>query len=235
MSYVTTDPEALDYAAGKLEGIGTSLAAQNASAAASTTGVAPAAGDEVSALQATQFSTYGNLYQQVSAEATAINQAFVQMLGLSGDSYGTTEAANSAATGAAGLGGFSLLGQLTQFGQFGVVPGALSNGSMIGMFAGNPFIGAASTFAQLNSAAGSAGAGGAAPPPRAQGWAARRWPVRPTSARRRCWPAWAGPRRSAGCRSRRAGASAVSRRRLRFRRRWQGRVGPAPPPRTAHR
>jgi PPE-repeat protein len=164
MSFVTTQPEALDYAAGKLDGIGTSLAAQNSAAAASTTGVAPAAADEVSALQATQFSAYGNLYQQVSAEATAINQAFVQMLGLSGDSYGTTEATNSAATGTAGLGGFSLLGQLTQFGQFGLIPGAMSDGSMTGMFAGAPLLGSASnlmTLAQGGSAA-SGGAGAAA-------------------------------------------------------------------------
>jgi hypothetical protein len=162
MSFVTTQPEALDYAAGKLEGIGTSLAAQNSAAAASTTGVAPAAADEVSALQATQFSAYGNLYQQVSAEATAINQAFVQMLGLSGDSYGTTEAANSAATGTSGLGGFSLLGQLTQFGQFGAVPGAMSDGSMVGLYAGSPLLGALSSFSQLSQSAGGAGAGAAA-------------------------------------------------------------------------
>jgi PE family/PPE-SVP subfamily C-terminal region len=160
MSFVTTQPEALDYAAGRLDGIGTSLAAQNSAAAASTTGVAPAAADEVSALQATQFSAYGDLYQQISAEATAINQAFVQMLGLSGDSYGTTEATNSAATGTAGLGGFSLLGQLTQFGQFGLVPGAMSEGSMDGMFAGAPLLGSASNFVSL-SQSGGAGAGGA--------------------------------------------------------------------------
>jgi PPE-repeat protein len=161
VSFVTTQPDALDYAAGKLEGIGTSLAAQNAAAAASTVGVAPAAADEVSALQATQFSAYGNLYQQVSAEATAINQAFVQMLGLSGDSYGTTEASNSAATGTSGLGGFSLLGQLTQFGQFGILPGAMSEGSMDGMFAGSPFIGSASSFAGLAQSGAGAGAGSA--------------------------------------------------------------------------
>jgi hypothetical protein len=159
MSFVTTRPESLDYAAGKLEGIGTSLAAQNAAAAASTTGVAPAAADEVSALQATQFNAYGNLYQQISAEATAINQAFVQMLGLSGDSYGTTEATNSAATGTSGLGGFSLLGQLTQFGQFGVIPGAMTGGSMDGMYAGSPLIGAISSFQALSQAGGSASAG----------------------------------------------------------------------------
>jgi PPE-repeat protein len=162
MSFVTTQPEALDYAAGKLEGIGTSLATQNASAAASTMAVAPAAADEVSALQATQFSAYGNLYQQVSAEATAINQAFVQMLGLSGDSYGTTEATNSAATGTGSLRGFSLLGQLTQFGQFGILPGAMSDGSMVGLYAGSPLLGSASSFMGLAQAGGGAAAGAGA-------------------------------------------------------------------------
>jgi hypothetical protein len=161
MSFVTTQPEALDYAAGKLEGIGTSLAAQNASAAASTTGVAPAAADEVSALQATQFSAYGDLYQQISAEATAINQAFVQMLGLSGDSYGTTEASNSAATGTSDL-GISIWGQLTQFGQFNPIAGGMTGGTMDGMFAGGPLLGTLSSFAQLSqSGAGAATASAA--------------------------------------------------------------------------
>jgi PE family/PPE-SVP subfamily C-terminal region len=162
MSYVTTHPEALDFAAGKLEGIGTSLAAQNAAAAASTTGVLPAAADEVSALQATQFAAYGNLYQQVSAQAAAIHQAFVQMLGTSAGSYGATEAANSAATGTASLGGFSLLGQLTQFGQFGLIPGALNNGSLIGIAGGQQFGAAASDFLGLIPLAKSAGAGAGA-------------------------------------------------------------------------
>ncbi|MGH3562891.1 MAG: PE family protein, partial [Mycobacterium sp.] len=55
MSFVTTHPEALTVAAGNLAGIGSAMAAQNAAAAAPTTGVVPAAADEVSALQATQF------------------------------------------------------------------------------------------------------------------------------------------------------------------------------------
>ena len=40
----------------------------------------PAASDEVSALQAGVFSTYGQLYQTVSAEAQAIHQQFVNLL-----------------------------------------------------------------------------------------------------------------------------------------------------------
>jgi hypothetical protein len=150
MSYVTTHPEALEFAAGKLEGIGTALAAQNAASATSTAIVAPAAADEVSALQAAQFTAYGNLYQQVSEEATAIHQAFVQMLGTSAGSYGDTEAVNSAATGTGSLGGFDLLGQLTQFGQFGLLPGVLGNGSLGLLTGGANFGSAASDFIALS-------------------------------------------------------------------------------------
>ena len=46
MSYVTTQPEALASAAGTLQGIGSAMSAQNAAAAAPTTGVVPAAASE---------------------------------------------------------------------------------------------------------------------------------------------------------------------------------------------
>ena len=55
MSFVSTQPEALTAAAGTLQGIGSSMSAQNAAVAAPTTGVVPAAADEVSALTAAQF------------------------------------------------------------------------------------------------------------------------------------------------------------------------------------
>jgi hypothetical protein len=156
MSYVTTHPEALEFAAGKLEGIGTALAAQNSASAASTAAVAPAAADEVSALQATQFTAYGNLYQQISEEATAIHQAFVQMLGTSAGSYGDTEASNSAATGTGSLGGFDLIGQLTQFGQFGALTGALGNSPLALVAGGANFGSAASDFIPLASSSSAA-------------------------------------------------------------------------------
>jgi hypothetical protein len=126
--------------------------------------VAPAAADEVSALQATQFSAYGNLYQQVSEQATAIHQAFVQMLTTSAGSYGDTEAANSAATGTGSLGGFDLLGQLTQFGQFGALTGFLGN-TPLGVLAGGANFGsAASDFIPLATSPQVTLAGDTAPP-----------------------------------------------------------------------
>jgi len=99
MSFVTAQPEALAAAAGTLQGIGSTLSAQNAAAAAPTTGVVPAAADEVSALTAAQFAAHGQMYQAVSAQATAIHEQFVNTLGLSSGSYAITEASNVIATG----------------------------------------------------------------------------------------------------------------------------------------
>jgi hypothetical protein len=99
MSFVTTQPEALASAAGALQGIGSALSAQNAAAAAPTTGVIPAAADEVSALTAAQFAAHAQMYQAVSAQASEIHEQFVNTLSVSSASYAATEAANAAAAG----------------------------------------------------------------------------------------------------------------------------------------
>jgi PPE-repeat protein len=57
----------------------------------------------VSALQAGVFSTYGQLYQTVSAQAQAIHQQFVNLLQSSSGSYSDTEAANQAGAAASSL------------------------------------------------------------------------------------------------------------------------------------
>lgn len=99
MSFVTAQPEALSTAAGSLSGIGSALNAQNAAAAAPTTGVLPAAADEVSVLTAAQFAAHATVYQEISAQAAAIHEMFVATLNGSATSYATTEAANAAAAG----------------------------------------------------------------------------------------------------------------------------------------
>ena len=98
MSYVTTQPEALTAASVTLQGIGSGVSAQNAAAAAPTTGVVPAAADAVSALTAAQFAAHGQMYQAVSTQAAAIHEMFVATLGTSAGSYEATEAANAVAT-----------------------------------------------------------------------------------------------------------------------------------------
>jgi PE family len=97
MSYVTALPEMLASAAGELHSIGSAMAAGNTAAAAPTTGVVPAAADEVSALTAAQFAAHASLYQAIGAQATAIHELFVSTLGTSAGSYAATEAANAAA------------------------------------------------------------------------------------------------------------------------------------------
>ena len=97
MSFLTTQPEALAAAAADLTGIGSAMSAQNVAAAAPTTGVIPAAADEVSALTATQFAVHAQMYQAVSAQAEAVHDLFVSTLGTSAASYAATEAANAIA------------------------------------------------------------------------------------------------------------------------------------------
>ena len=97
MSFVTTQPEMLALAAGDLQGVGSAMAAGNMAAAAPTTGVVPAAADEVSALTAAQFAAHAQMYQAISAQAAAIHEMFVSTLGTSAGSYAATEGANAAA------------------------------------------------------------------------------------------------------------------------------------------
>jgi hypothetical protein len=97
MSFVTTQVEALTEAAGHLATIGSAMTASNSAVAEPTTGLVPAAADEVSALTAAAFATHGVLYQEISAQADAIHQLFVATLQDSAGSYAATEAANAAA------------------------------------------------------------------------------------------------------------------------------------------
>lgn len=99
MSFVTAQPEALEAAASTLTDIGTSLAARNAAAQIPTTGVVPAAADEVSVLTAAQFAAHAQMYQQVSAQATAVHEMFVATLNGSAGTYAAAEAANAVAAG----------------------------------------------------------------------------------------------------------------------------------------
>ena len=99
MSFVSAQPDELTAAADNLQGIGSAMTAQNAAAAAPTTGVVPAAADEVSALTAAQFATHAEMYQVLSAQAAAIHEMFVSTLGAGAGSYAATEAANAVAAG----------------------------------------------------------------------------------------------------------------------------------------
>jgi hypothetical protein len=97
MSFVTTHPQTLTAAASDLRAIDSALSAGNAAAAGPTTGVVPAAADEVSALTAAQFAAHAQMYQAVSAQAAALDDMFVIALAAGADSYAATEAANAIA------------------------------------------------------------------------------------------------------------------------------------------
>jgi PE family len=99
MSFVMTQPELLVAAAADLQSIGSAVNAGNAAAAAPTTGVIPAAADEVSGLAAAQFAAHAQMYQAISAQAAAIHEMFVTTLGASAGSYAASEAANAFAVG----------------------------------------------------------------------------------------------------------------------------------------
>jgi hypothetical protein len=97
MSFVTTQPEALAAAAANLTGIGSAMTAENTAATAPTTGVIPAAADQVSALTAAQFAVHAQMYQAVSAQAEEVHHLFVSTLVTSAASYAAAEAANAIA------------------------------------------------------------------------------------------------------------------------------------------
>ena len=98
MSFVSILPETLSAAADNLQSVGSRIQAQNTAALGPTTGLAPAASDEVSALTAMQFAAHAHAYQTVSAQAASIHQMFVTMLVAGAGSYAATEAANAVAT-----------------------------------------------------------------------------------------------------------------------------------------
>ena len=97
MSFVTTNPEVLSGAAASLSGIGDSMVARNAAAAAPTTSLAPAASDLVSAMTAAQFGKQGVAYQQLAAQAAAVHEQLVSALRSGAGAYALAEAANVAA------------------------------------------------------------------------------------------------------------------------------------------
>ena len=96
MSIVIAAPELINTAATDLANIGSNLSAAHAAAAAPTTGVIPAAADEVSAGIAHLFSQYAGGYQTLAGQAAAFQEQFVQQLTASARSYAASEAANAA-------------------------------------------------------------------------------------------------------------------------------------------
>jgi hypothetical protein len=92
MSVIVT-PAALETAASNLTDLATMLENSNAAVAAPTTTVLPSAADEISVTLAQLFNAHGHAYQQIAAQAQAVQQQFTQTLASTGTAYQQTEMA----------------------------------------------------------------------------------------------------------------------------------------------
>ncbi|OBK52033.1 PecA family PE domain-processing aspartic protease [Mycobacterium sp. 1081908.1] len=95
MSFLLAVPEVMSDATTSLASIGSTVSAAQAAAAAPTTGVLAAAGDEVSTAIAAMFSQYASAYQALSAQAGTFHAQLVQTLTTGAGAYAATEAANA--------------------------------------------------------------------------------------------------------------------------------------------
>ncbi|MCV7075790.1 PE family protein [Mycobacterium szulgai] len=219
MSYLVAVPEFLSSAASDLAGLGSALSAARAAAALPTTGILPAAGDEVSAAVASFFAGNGRQYQALSAEVEAFHEQFVKALTASAGSYAAAELANANPLQQAALDLINgptrtLLGRpLIGNGADGLA-GTGQDGGPGGLLYGNGGSGGSGAAGQPGGNGGSAGlignggaAGRAGQASRAPGRSGR-WPGRQRRSvvrRRRCgrngrigrhaWPRWRRRRR----------------------------------------
>ena len=95
MSFVVAVPDLVQGAAQDLAGIQASLAEAAATVSAPTTGVVPAAADEVSAAIAAMFGNFGQEFQSLSAQAQAFHAEFVGLMNAGAGAYLSTEVANA--------------------------------------------------------------------------------------------------------------------------------------------
>ncbi|ORV85375.1 hypothetical protein AWC11_19790 [Mycobacterium interjectum] len=138
MSFVVAAPETIGAVAGDLAGIGSTLREATAAAAGQTTAITSAAADDVSLAISDFFGTYGQQFQQMSAQAAAFHNEFVSVLNGGAAAYLNTEIANAQQ---AMIGGFTpaaaastpllggLLGLGGSSGSGGLLGGLLGGGS----------------------------------------------------------------------------------------------------------
>lgn len=103
MSYLTAQPELMAAAATNLADIRSAILSAASAATAPTTGLAAAAGDEVSAAIAKLFGVFGQEGQAALGMASAFQEEFAQVLAGNGLAYLQTELANATAAAGAAL------------------------------------------------------------------------------------------------------------------------------------
>ncbi|MCV7078114.1 PE family protein, partial [Mycobacterium szulgai] len=158
MSYVWISPEVVAAAAADLAGVGSSVSAANAAAAASTTQVLAAGADEVSAEIAALFGGFGQEYQAISLQVQSFHRQFVQSLQFGINAYAAAEATNVEQTllGLINAPTQTIFGRpLIGNGANATTPGG--SGGDGGILIGNGGAGAAGATGQAGGAGGSAG------------------------------------------------------------------------------
>ncbi|WP_264892713.1 PE family protein, partial [Mycobacterium kiyosense] len=93
-TFLIAAPEALAAASADLNGIAESIRRATASAAPSTTQIAAAAADEVSAAIAQMFGGYAQSYQSVGTQIALYQKQFQQALSTGAGAYAAAEAVN---------------------------------------------------------------------------------------------------------------------------------------------
>jgi PE family len=91
---VSAAPEYMEAAASDLANLASTISEAHTAAAASTTAIAPAAADEVSAAIAALFGSHAQQFQALSAKAAAFHDQFAQTLTGGAGAYVKAEAAN---------------------------------------------------------------------------------------------------------------------------------------------
>jgi hypothetical protein len=139
MSFVIAAPDLVQGAAQDLAGIRASLAEAAATVAAPTTGVVPAAADEVSAAISALFGNFGQEFQLLSAQAQAFHAQFVGLMNAGAGAYLSTEVANAqqvVANAFGGGGSAAAVAAAATPGAGGLLGGLLGGGSGSGGLVG---------------------------------------------------------------------------------------------------
>ncbi|WP_142283705.1 PE domain-containing protein, partial [Mycobacterium gordonae] len=143
-TYLIAAPEALAAASADVSGIGEAIRKATASWAPSTTGIAAAAADEVSAAIARLFGNYAQGFVALDAQAAAFEQQFAAALSAGAGAYASAEAVNLSALQS---------GDLHALGESLLAP---INGPVMAL-TGRPLIGNGANGAPGTGAAGAAG------------------------------------------------------------------------------
>ncbi len=102
MTNLIAEPQLLTAAAANAQQINSAISQARAAAAGPTTSVVAAAQDEISAMTAQLFGSYGEQYQALLQQASVFHDGFVAALSSAGNTYAEAELAASSLLGGAG-------------------------------------------------------------------------------------------------------------------------------------